>query len=63
MFKLEMNTDGAAFRDEYENLDPIAAEVCSILWKVKVALENGATSGTLIDVCGNAVGSWSYTDD
>ena len=63
MFKLEMETNNASFRDEYEELDPCASEVCRILWKVKTALENGATSGVLVDECGNIVGSWSYTDD
>ena len=63
MFKLEMETCNASFRDVYDNLDPCATEVCNILYKVKVALENGATSGVVTDECGNTVGSWSYTDD
>lgn len=63
MFKLEMETCNASFRDDYDNLDPMATEVCRILWKVKVALENGATSGVLVDECGNTVGSWKYDEE
>ena len=62
MFKLEIKTGGAAFmepstgeEDEYYE----AAEINRLLRIVGVDLRNGCTSGTLLDVNGNKVGSWS----
>lgn len=63
MFKLEMETRNASFRDDYENLDPCGYEVKQILLKIAKAISCGATDGVAVDSCGNTVGSWSYTDD
>ena len=61
MFKLEIETGGAAFRDEDgESLDPNATEVLRILWDVICKLEAGYTDGSVIDVNGNKVGNWRY---
>lgn len=67
MFKLEIKTGGAAFRDESRTdhhgdyvLDPYACEVRRILKDVSRKLEAGYTDGSVMDVNGNKVGSWSY---
>lgn len=61
MFKLEISTCGAAFRDENgEGLDPYTTEVRRILLKVICELEAGRTNGPVMDVNGNKVGHWSY---
>lgn len=60
MFKLEIKTGGAAFRDENgEDLDPRARELRVLLGKVEVQLANGLTDGVLMDSNGNKVGHWS----
>lgn len=67
MFKLEIKTGGAAFRDESRTdrhgdyvLDPYACEVRRILRNVTCELEAGRTSGSVMDVNGNKVGQWRY---
>lgn len=67
MFKLEIRTDGDAFRDEGQTdetgnaiLDPRATEVRRILVNIHDELMEGYTSGTVMDVNGNNVGHWSY---
>ena len=67
MFKLEIKTGGAAFRDENQEdrhgdavLDPNATEVLRILWDVICKLEARHTDGSVMDVNGNKVGRWSY---
>ena len=61
MFKLEIETGWAAFRDEDgESLDPNATEVLRILWDVICKLEARHTDGSVMDVNGNKVGRWSY---
>lgn len=67
MFKLEIKTGNAAFRDESRTdrhgdyvLDPYATEVRRILLDVIRKLEAGYTDGSVIDVNGNKVGRWSY---
>ena len=67
MFKLEVKTGGAAFRDESRTdrygdyvLDPYATEVRRILRDVICELEAGRTDGAVMDVNGNKVGRWSY---
>lgn len=67
MFKLEIKTGGAAFRDENQEdrhgdavLDPNATEVRRILRDVICKLEAGYTDGSVIDVNGNKVGNWRY---
>ncbi len=60
MFKLEIKTCGAAFRDEDgEALDPGARELRVLLGKVEVQLAHGLTDGVLMDSNGNKVGTWS----
>jgi len=62
MFKLEIKTGGAAFKNPItgeEDLYDEAAEINRILRIVGANLRNGCTSGTLMDVNGNKVGSWS----
>ena len=56
MFKLEIETGGAAFRDE----DGESLEVRRILLDVICELEAGRTDGPVMDVNGNKVGRWSY---
>lgn len=63
MFKLEIFTGGAAFRDEDDNLDETGYEVGRLLKSVAESIKYGYKSGDLFDVNGNLCGSWSYTDD
>ena len=65
MLKLEIRTDGAAFRDPYTgDYDSYseAREICRILKGVIQKLEVGYTDGTCIDTNGNRVGEWSRED-
>ncbi len=62
MFKLEIKTGGAAFRDPYtgeEDSIAEATEIERILHRVAKAVSMDETSGVIIDVNGNKVGSWS----
>ena len=72
MFKLEIRTGGAAYRDEddpnprdlgggiMENrLDPSSCELRKNLKSVCQKLENGYTEGYIVDTCGNRTGEWS----
>lgn len=62
MFKCEIKTGGSAFCDPItgEEDDVMeATEIRRILAIVSCELENGATSGSIMDVNGNKVGSWS----
>lgn len=62
MFKLEISTDGAAFRDPFSGEEDEVMEVTeirSLLAKVSYELEHGRSSGVIMDVNGNKVGSWS----
>lgn len=67
MFKLEIKTGNAAFRDENETdkhgdyiLDRSAYEVKRILREVSNKLENGYDEGKVFDINGNCVGEWKY---
>jgi len=67
MFKLEIKTGGAAFRDDSRTdrhdepvLDPDATDVRRILKDVSDKLAAGHTDGSVMDVNGNKVGRWSY---
>lgn len=60
MFKMEIFTGGAAFRDENDNLDETGYEVCRLLKDVAENIKYGYKSGNLIDINGNRVGSWRY---
>ncbi len=62
MFKLEIKTGGAAFcnpdtgsEDEFRE----GIEINRLLAKVQLSIEEGYTSGTIIDINGNRVGKWS----
>lgn len=67
MFRLEIKTGNAAFRDEdrtdrhgnYE-LDRSGHEVRRILKDVARKLEHGEDCGSIYDTNGNKVGSWKY---
>lgn len=67
MFKLEISTDGAAFKDPHtgESDDSMESmEIQKIIMdQVLPALEDGAKSGKLRDTNGNSVGSWSREED
>lgn len=67
MFKLEIETDGAAFRSDFVTdkngdyvLDPNAGEVRRILHSIYEKLSVGYDNGKIIDVNGNCVGEWRY---
>ena len=62
MFKLEIETDNAAFCDpdtgsEDEFWEGI--EINRLLEKVQIKIEEGYTAGTIIDIHGNIVGKRS----
>ena len=63
MFRLEISTGNAAFKDPYtgENDDSMESmEIQKIIMdQVLPALEAGAESGKLRDTNGNSVGFWS----
>lgn len=62
MFKLEIKTGGAAFKDPFtgEEDDLMeTTELRSLLASISVELEHGAVSGAVMDANGNKVGSWS----
>ena len=62
MFKLEIKTDGAAFRALFtgeKNNVIETAKIRRLLSNVSYELEWLATSGNIFDVNGNKVGSWS----
>lgn len=63
MFKIEIKTGGAAFRDENGDLDVDGYEVRRLLKDVVEAIAYGYEGGILIDYNGNRVGNWSYNDD
>ena len=62
MFKLEINTDGAAFRDEDGNLDKNGSEVCRLLKSIAEKINDGYTNVSLLDINGNKVGEWFYEE-
>lgn len=62
MFKLEIETDNAAFCDPYTGSEDEfweGIEINRFLEKVQIKIEEGYTSGTIIDINGNRVGKWS----
>lgn len=64
MFKVEINTSGAAFRDENgEGPDPNGYELCRILRRIIQQIETGSDGNTLMDSNGNKVGAWSNEED
>ena len=62
MFKLEIETDNAAFCDPYTGSEDEfweGIEINRLLEKVQIKIEEGYTSGTIIDINGNRDGKWS----
>jgi hypothetical protein len=62
MFKIEISTDGAVFKEPYEGTDDRfqeGLEIKRILEDVAGQIEAGMTSGPCMDINGNKVGSWS----
>lgn len=57
MFKLEFDTDNAAFDDENKGV-----EISRILLRVgsEILLEND-NEGSVLDINGNSIGKWSLT--
>ncbi len=62
MFSLEIRTGGSAYRDEDGNLDTTNYELIRNLAEISRKLENGCTSGVVMDVNGNKVGKWSIEE-
>lgn len=60
MFKLEMKTGNAAFKDADGNDDSLCEceEIASVLSGVVGKLKDGYTYGSCIDANGNVVGKW-----
>lgn len=61
MFRMEFETDGAAFKDPVTGEDDALAEameITRILNEVMRAMRNGAKSGTVVDINGNRIGQW-----
>lgn len=62
MLKIEINTGNAAFCDPFTG-EPSefdeAIECKRLLECICTELEDGATSGSIIDINGNKVGKWS----
>ena len=62
MFKVEIETGNAAFKDPITGEDDDfmeAAEIKSLLAHISLALERGEKAGVVMDFNGNKVGSWS----
>lgn len=61
MFKMEIKTGGAAFRDPFtgeESDFDEEREVAKLLEHVKHEVHNGNRYGSIMDVNGNKVGTW-----
>lgn len=56
MFKLEFDTDTAAFDSGAADV-----EIDRILRRVSYAVRLGEVYGALLDINGNTIGQWSYT--
>lgn len=62
MFKININTENAAFCDPYTGEEDEFAkemEIERIMSEIKNAMSGGYTSGSCIDINGNKVGTWS----
>lgn len=61
--KIQFSTEGAAFRDEYENetMNDIYTrqEAARILKKIASFIESGTSYGSVMDINGNKIGEWS----
>lgn len=63
MFKCEIKTGGAAYRDENDELDLNAYELRRNLSEIIEKLEYGCQTGYIMDINGNKVGDWSLEDN
>lgn len=66
MFRIEISTEGAAFKNQYtgENDDyECGTELKRVMSKVAKDVMHGETSGKVRDVNGNTVGSWSMNQE
>lgn len=61
MFKLKIETGGAAFKSEDSEDDTLqeSSEICRILDRITGEIECGHKAGVVLDLNGNKVGSWS----
>ncbi len=57
MFNLTINTDGAAFIEEGEEV-----ETARILRAITRLILEGSRAGRALDCNGNTVGEWSFSD-
>ena len=57
MFKLEFETDNAAFGEEDDRLH----EIAFILENIASDVQSGKQGDTVLDVNGNSIGKWSLT--
>lgn len=64
MFRIDITTDNAAFRDEETDLPNPGAELTRILRLLADRIEQGGgQSGQLFDINGNLVGSYGTVDE
>lgn len=66
MFSIEFDTDGSAFCDQATGEPDSfmkAAETSRILNEVMIAVRAGLDHGTCIDLNGNRVGTWRYSEE
>lgn len=60
--KIQFSTEGAAFKDEYEDetMNDIykRQETARILKKIASYIESGTNYGSIMDINGNKIGSW-----
>lgn len=63
MFKMEINTGGAAFHTDEFDMDHFAVtyEVRQIMNRAYSMMAMGYTSGACMDTNGNVVGEWEMT--
>lgn len=65
MFRMNVETEGAAFKDPDTGEADRAfegIEISRIMRKVAVELREGKTSGSIMDLNGNKVGCWTRED-
>ena len=62
MFKCEIRTGGAAYRDLEDDTKLDIHEIRRNLNEIIAKLECGNRNGFIIDINGNKVGSWSVDD-
>lgn len=62
MLKIEIKTNGSAYRDENDELDRSAYELRRNLKEIIKKLEYGCQSGYIMDINRNKVGEWSLED-